>query len=209
MLPSGSTNRYGDMLKEFYKGVKDGTLSETRLDDIQRVFNELWDREIVYQSWVTQRKIANAALDGFPFMKTVQYQRLEVQTIANNTETDVFFDDSTADQITILDSEKLRLTTKGRNSFIGIGGTIQWEANSTGWRGLTVKVYDSSDVQLFGQTLHALLPISGDPTTVPFFDVVFTAQENQADYIKFTVIQTSGGDLDIESMRLSVFEMNF
>lgn len=46
------TNKYGDMLKEFYQGIKGGTLPETRLNDITREFNELWDRENKYRAFL-------------------------------------------------------------------------------------------------------------------------------------------------------------
>lgn len=51
MLPN-STNRYGDLLREFYSGMKDGTLSETRLNEIVRIFNEFGQREDIYKSWM-------------------------------------------------------------------------------------------------------------------------------------------------------------
>jgi hypothetical protein len=62
------TNRYGDLLKEFYTGIKNDTLSEPRMGEIQRVFNELWDRETKYSLWLPKEgnKIAEAFLD-LPF----------------------------------------------------------------------------------------------------------------------------------------------
>lgn len=51
MLPN-STNRYGDMLREFYDGMKNNNLSEVRLNEIVRVFNELSQREQIYRSWM-------------------------------------------------------------------------------------------------------------------------------------------------------------
>lgn len=51
MLPN-QTNRYGDMLREFYEGIKNNNLSEVRLNEIVRVFNELAVREEKYRSWL-------------------------------------------------------------------------------------------------------------------------------------------------------------
>lgn len=51
MLPN-QTLRYGDMLREFYQGMKNDNLSEVRLNEIVRVFNEFSGREQIYQSWL-------------------------------------------------------------------------------------------------------------------------------------------------------------
>lgn len=50
MLPS--TNRYGDLLKEFYYGLKNNNLSDVRLDEIVRTFNEFSERENKTRAWV-------------------------------------------------------------------------------------------------------------------------------------------------------------
>ena len=62
MLPN--TNRYGDLLREFYDGVKSGNMDAGRLSEIQRTFNELSDREAVYKSWAQTgtQKINPAAM---------------------------------------------------------------------------------------------------------------------------------------------------
>lgn len=52
-MPTPSqTNRYGDLLREFYDGMKNNDLSEVRLTEIVRVFNEFGQREDVYRSWI-------------------------------------------------------------------------------------------------------------------------------------------------------------
>ena len=51
-MPVSSTNRYGDLLREFYQGIKDGSLSELRLSEITRIFNEFGQREDIYKSWM-------------------------------------------------------------------------------------------------------------------------------------------------------------
>lgn len=62
MLPN--TNRYGDLLREFYDGIKNDTMDPARLSEIQRLFNELSDREAVYRSWnlTATQKISPSAL---------------------------------------------------------------------------------------------------------------------------------------------------
>lgn len=51
-MPVSSTNRYGDLLREFYDGMKAGSLSEQRLNEIVRIFNEFGQREDIYKSWM-------------------------------------------------------------------------------------------------------------------------------------------------------------
>jgi hypothetical protein len=47
-----ATNRYGDLLKELYQGIKNNNLSDVRMDEIVRVFNEFSDRENKTSSWL-------------------------------------------------------------------------------------------------------------------------------------------------------------
>ena len=46
------TNRYGDLLREFYNGLKNNNLSDVRLNEIVRVFNEFSDRENKLSAWL-------------------------------------------------------------------------------------------------------------------------------------------------------------
>jgi hypothetical protein len=73
-----TTNRYGDMLREFYDGMKNDNLSSVRMDEIQRVFNELSAREDKYKSWLRQQdnKIGfeNLALPFEPIYSNVLEQ---------------------------------------------------------------------------------------------------------------------------------------
>jgi len=50
MLPL--TNRYGDLLKEMYLGIKNNNLSDVRLDEITRIFNEFAERENKMRNWL-------------------------------------------------------------------------------------------------------------------------------------------------------------
>ena len=58
---TATTNRYGDLLQEFYQGIKDNNLSDVRLMEIQRIFNELWDREQVYDTLLSGSGIIRLA----------------------------------------------------------------------------------------------------------------------------------------------------
>lgn len=55
MLPNVQSNRYGDLLKEFYDGIKNDNLSENRLGHIRDQFNILSEREEKYRSWLRQQ----------------------------------------------------------------------------------------------------------------------------------------------------------
>lgn len=67
MLPN-QNQRYGDLLKEIYEGLRDGSLAETRVEEIRRVFNELSDRETKYKAWLRlqDNRIGSQYLD-LPF----------------------------------------------------------------------------------------------------------------------------------------------
>lgn len=54
MLPQ-SGNRYGDLLKELYDGIKNDNLPSSRVDDIQRIFNDLSMRDDKYKAWLRQQ----------------------------------------------------------------------------------------------------------------------------------------------------------
>lgn len=51
-MTSITTNRYGDLLREFYEGIRNNDLSEPRLEEIVRIFNELSGREDKYSNWL-------------------------------------------------------------------------------------------------------------------------------------------------------------
>lgn len=100
MLPS-QTVRYGDLLKEFHDGLKAGNLSPARMDEIQRVFNELSDRETIYRSWIKAPSILdfNARIHGtqadfdVPASRGINYTAITNGAIANMTWTDLAFGD--------------------------------------------------------------------------------------------------------------------
>jgi hypothetical protein len=96
------TIRYGDLLKEFYQGIKDGNLSEARMDEIQRNFNELADRENTYRSWLKSPSVldfqarihANQADFDVAASRGVVYSFITNGSISNADWTDLAFSGS-------------------------------------------------------------------------------------------------------------------
>ena len=220
MLPSASTNRYGDMLKEFYKGMRDGTLSESRVDDIARVFNELADREQVYRSWLqvgtADPKFPNILAEGGRFtiapLGTIYLEMNGAstpQTIPNDTETAISFTSSGGQPRSIRwdAAEPTKIYPLDPRKWYAFIGAVEWDANSTGRRALTVKIFDLDGVAIsFGFTLHSLKPYGIDPDTMPFSSVFFISGLDTS-YFQIRAYQNSGGDLNVNFFSLTIFEV--
>ena len=204
MLPQ-STNRYGDLLKEFHDGLKNGNLSEPRLEEIRRVFNELADRENVYRSWMQGDLISFSKIASFTHLLHTEYHRINAVTVADNTETDIVFDDNSVAHLFEQDGAKLRLNAFSRLKTIGFGGYTFWDSNGTGRRAAHINLYNSSDALLYGITMYSVPPVSGDGTVIPYFASVDLSLDQSVEYIKATVLQTSGGPLDMIDMQMNAF----
>lgn len=126
MLPN-STNRYGDMLREFYDGMKNNSLSDTRLAEIVRVFNELSERENIYKSWVDIGEKVKSNRISFP-IEPIFSQVLE------NNKTELLFDPvpSTYNHLLFIGSARSTSTGTGNeflnaelNGDAGLNYTVQ------------------------------------------------------------------------------------
>lgn len=138
-------------------------------------------------------------------LQTLELQRVAALTIANNSTTAVEFDDHTAPTASLrLDSDGIKILIRPGKRY-GLMGTVEWDGNATGRRGAHIEVYNASDVLLYGQTLHSLPAGVSDSVTMPFADGLQST--TNAKYLKFTVYQNSGGNLDIGSARLALFEI--
>ena len=95
MLPT--TNRYGDLLREFYDGIKNDTMDSARLSEIQRLFNELSDREAVYRLWVmpSTNKIDPNKLFLPQYPKATYFEKTTTQSIPNGVFTQLSWDSAT------------------------------------------------------------------------------------------------------------------
>lgn len=140
-------------------------------------------------------------------LQTLTMGRISDQTIPDDTTTPIEFDDSTANTYSLWTDTTSATDTifiKPGKRYAAIG-KVQWETNGTGRRGAHLEVYDQDDSLLYGMTLHSLLPTGSDPDTLPF--AIVTGSLTGAEYIKFSVVQTSGGDLDVQDFNVTLFEV--
>ena len=131
-----------------------------------------------------------------------------VQVIPNNTTTPVNFDTVQGHPNSLRWDENdptkiFSLDTSKKYAFIG---SVQWEAHATGRRGIHIEAFNKDGVSQWGQTLHSLKPTGTNSDTMPFASglVGFTFESA---YFKVTVVQTSGGALDLEELHCTIFEV--
>lgn len=218
MFPAG-TNRYGDLLRGLVEGLRDGTLSPVLLDEAQRIFNEFQDRENYYKTWLDVGGAAKfpaiRAKSGFfdvTPLETLDYIRGLAQTIPNNTETQIMGQDVNNEEVPskfflprVGSKKKIDILGDGRTRLVGLMGKITWEQNSTGRRALHINYYDDADALIAGNTLHSMAPETTNDTTLPFASSFILKDYPGTQYISFTVIQTSGGDLDVQYFSAVLF----
>jgi hypothetical protein len=138
-------------------------------------------------------------------LATFQLQRVAALTITNDLTTPVEFDDHTTPTPSLrLDTDGIKILIRPGKRY-GLIGTVGWDGSSTGRRAAHVEVYDADDALLYGQVLYSLPAGVADSITMPFADAL--QGTTNAKYIKFTVYQNSGGDLDIDSIRVALFEV--
>lgn len=209
MLPTTSTNRYGDLLKEFYEGVKNNNLSEPRADELKRVFNELWDRENKYHSWLgiagapilRSPTIFNPNWQSSPLHAYTMYMQNDL-TVANDTDKYIQHDAArgfgTVFETFIADANGTRVK-RGATEFSNVympfrvDGFAIWTANATGYRVAYIESYDKDDNFLARSPLHTIKGFSEIDNVCPFAFTWFYT--DKTDYVKFKVHQTSGGNL--------------
>lgn len=203
MLPN-STSRYGDLLREFYEGIKNNTLSQNRLDEIVRVFNEFSQREDLYKSWLLPEggiKVSKAVfkdlvdpLDAFALDFDTD------ATISDATKTFLSFDSaarlSEAFSLNSADKSKIMVTYSGTN--IMMGGITTWAQNATGYRIFGVEGFDSNDVSLGSQQLYSMQGHNSADNIFPFYWILDGIVIQNISYLKFWVQQNRGGTLNFK-----------
>lgn len=204
MLPSTNTNRYGDLLKEFYLGVKNGNLSDTRLDEMQRTFNELWDRESRYKAWLSSdgnphfsRMYANEAYVGkSPIAgKAVRVKRDNNQAINDSTDTFVQFESAGYDdaQFADLTADNTKITIPETGRYL-INFFVRWAANATGVRSAVIQRSTGGGAYSNFAPIDHRSAVSGQISTNAGYDERWLAE---GDTLKLQVRQTSTGTLNV------------
>ncbi len=211
MLQTVTTNRYGDLLKEFYDGVKNNDLSEGRLDEIQRAFNELWDRDFLVKSMFRNGKVA---LD-YPTLRRPLFLETALSLLWVEQHTDTSINDSTDTPIifesftgsnaafnwTATDPTKIQLLYPTQP--FEITGIVAFASNATGYRNAKIAGYTKDDTSLGGQVLFSLPGFAGTDNVFP---IAYPIHGSIADiaYFKITVGQTSGAGLNLLFSNLGI-----
>jgi hypothetical protein len=214
MLPQATTNKYGDILREFYAGLQNNSLSEARLAEIQRIFNELHDRETIYKSWIgpnKQAKLDNPTIGSPVWTKsplgTYSFQRQADLSVADNTKTFITFDtfyqhgnNFTADPA---DLSKIIVNSPGLT--FQISGVVNWDNNATGYRYVALEGFKQDGTSLGFVGLHLFAGTATEDNSFPVSFVADLAQLADMKYFKIFVRQTSGVPLTCFYILLSAF----
>lgn len=209
MLPN-QTQRYGDLLKEFFDGLRNNNLSDVRLDEIRRVFNELADREALYKTLLEPGKktfieTLHLGVGGIQpdryispvFVGEKAYSAVDT-VINNNTFTYVTFNNNKYGNCFAFelasDNQKILIHSKAQ-AFDCIL-THGWEANNVGVRRADFEYYDSKDT-LLGTALIAINTTGSNTEEAWFTDTRKADLPEKTSYIKCRVKQTSGSNIHL------------
>lgn len=200
------TNRLGDLLMD----LRNPNLSQMRLNEIQRIFNELDDRDQSYRSWLQlqnrQPQLTNPTLGSprwlnSPLHAYTFYMQTDL-TVPNATDKYINHDAARTfgnEFETYPDSNGSRVR---RGSAVGnafspftVNGFAIWAANATGYRAGWIESFDKGNNFLRRTPLHTAAGHNLIDNVLPFSLTWFF--EPDTDYIKFKVHQTSGGNLTL------------
>jgi len=117
-------------------------------------------------------------------------RRDSVQTISNNTDTPINFDNEDFDTDSIHDNatNNTRLTVKLAGKYL-IGGCLEWEANGNGTRRIHILKNGTTNLSHSHIATHASDEIAHAITTLASLAV--------DDYVELVAYQDSSGDLDV------------
>jgi hypothetical protein len=212
MLPN-TTNRYGDLLREFYSGIKADALSETRLAEIQRTFNELGERENRYRSILAPAQDVyrfseiSARVAKFDILpsRMVDYKFSGNVSIPNSTYTYVEFPTTRgyldspenyacmrrhATDTKAFTRNNSIVTTK---NLIVMFGKIQFAPNAVNFRYIGIEFFNSNG------TSSGTYEYSYESTAdYVIGDFIVADYMGNGQYVKLYVWQNSGGALDIQ-----------
>ena len=136
-------------------------------------------------------------------------ERSLAQSIPNNTITDISFQARTPNTKTFstVPGDDTRVNLLQARGALGVFGTVQWATNGVGRRGVHLDIYDQFNTKLSGATLHSLLPTGIASDTIPYAGYFITASAPKGAYLRFSVVQTSGGALNMEFFRGGLFAL--
>lgn len=152
---------------------------------------------------------ASAYFDFIP-LEAAHFQMGGTQTIPNATETSVQFDgaslyDSRFTWESGVNPERISVTGNLPGRVMVVCGTAQFDPNSSGYRGIYFRAFDSDDVQLSGATINQIQPPSSTNPGLTFaYPYVYSSD---AAYFDCTVRQTSGGNLDLNYLNVGLFRV--
>lgn len=208
--------KYGDILAELINGLKDNSISPTKMEEMQRGFNELWDRDSKYRDMLTLEqgviKLRRIVAQETEFLvspaRSIVFSITTVTSIPNSSYTVIDFTDTRGlineQQTTNLGCVKWvpgytdRFTKQDwvpAEYPIFFFGDFGFGSNGNGSREIYIEFFDKADASLGGYTFTARPPASN------WTNMAFNFMDwfDDGDYCKFWVWQDSGSPLSITS----------
>lgn len=196
MLP---TNRYGDLLKELFVSLKaraeDANAplpSNVQIENLQRIFNEFSDRDIIYKSWAgpgQKATLNNLDVAGLVSSKTPISRVIQFESNAPESVPNAFTEHTMNLSYTSVGNSAINklascvgyyngVTTKFSNQMdenipLLCFGIVEFEANATGDRVVYINSYAKADDALSSGEIIAVRAASAYETYVTWCFVVF------------------------------------
>ena len=180
-----------------------------------REMNEFGGREDVYAARLKTGSVSNAKFGEISAEKGVFaispisgffVSSLTARSIANNTETDIEFDAFTDNNQYFSNTDtNTNIKVASANRTLGIMGKLEWTTNGTGRRAVHLSLHNKSGAGLAGATLHSMLPTGIAEDTLPVLGVIFLGDYPTLDHVRVTVVQTSGGALNLNNAHIGLF----
>jgi len=201
------------------KVAKNETLTPSEMEDFRLEAGKLNEIKEAVGSWLptgSRFPRIETPVFGQPQwtdspLHVLQVVKTALADVADNTLTYITWDATLTRnkgkimRVDSADASKIYVTYRGVN--FSILGTHQWESNTTGYRSVGATYYDKDGNSLGSQNYSVLPPVQTDQTYCPIADVVIAPDFVDLSYFKVYVRQTSGVPLDLNSIRLSFFQV--
>ena len=146
---------------------------------------------------------------NFMPLQMAQFKLAGTQSINNDTETALQFDEATlndsAFKWTSGDPTKIISASPDPTKFYMFGGAVQFDNDADGYRAVFINQFDSSDVLIGGDTISQLAPPPDIGSAIPFGYA--TKVFSNFNYFTITVRHTAGAALDITFVRVGLFRV--